>query len=84
MKDTFVLTDMSIKLYKCFKYEKNSSKIEASDDVVISDLPFFFFFSLRFGSWKSVASFHRAFKKKIYIYNPWKWKTCALIITAMV
>lgn len=52
---------MSIKLYKCFKYEKNSSKIEASDDVVILDLLFFF---LRFGSWKSVVSFHRALDKK--------------------
>lgn len=52
---------MSIKLYKCFKYEKNSSKIEASDDVVISDLPFF----PKIWFLKSVASFHRALKKKI-------------------
>lgn len=54
---------MSIKLYKCSKYEKNSSKIEALDGIVILDLPFFFF--LRFGSWKSVVSFHRALKKNI-------------------
>lgn len=31
---------MSIKLYKCFKYEKNSSKIEVLDDDVILDLFF--------------------------------------------
>lgn len=68
---------MSIKLYKCFKYEKNSSKIEASGDVVISDLPFF----LRFGCWKSAASFHRAFQTNITHGNE---KTCALIITAIV
>lgn len=69
---------MSFKLYKCFKYEKNSSKIEASDDVILDLL---FFFLLRFGSWKSVVSFHRALKKKNTTHGN---ETRTLIITATV
>lgn len=66
MKDTFVLTDMSIKLYKCFKYEKNSSKIEASDDVVILDLPFF----PKIWFLKICSQLSQSFPKEKY--NPWK------------
>lgn len=54
---------MSIKLYKCSKYEKNSSKIEALDGIVILDLPFFFFPKIWF--LKICSQLSQSFKKKI-------------------
>lgn len=54
---------MSIKLYKCSKYEKNSSKIEALDGIVILDLPFFFFPKIWF--LKICSQLSQSFKKNI-------------------